>query len=328
MKRIIFLSFIAIFFLQTSDYAFELIPGVGNNPETFFKWPASQFPIKYAFQTNGTNDIPGTNERNQLKLALNRWNPQTPFKFQFSGLVTTVTGGDLKNAIIFDNQNFQAGSSVLAVTEAFFFTNAPQVRVEGDIHFNDHDFKWTTGKTNSAADIYKILPVAVHELGHSVGLDHSAIFNATMFFASQGDDRAETLDPDDVAAIKFLYGPRQNVLTVPKLVSPLDNTQHRVLVGTGTQAANGITFRWEQNTTLTLTNFSLQFAANSTFTQNVKKFNAAAKLAFFMGPGAKLNALKTIQQASSTGKVFWRVQAKSGGATVTSAVQSIQLEQQ
>jgi hypothetical protein len=96
----------------------------------------------------------------------------------------------------------------------------------------------------------------------------------------------------DVAGIKFLYGPRQNVLTVPKLISPLDNTQHRVLVGTGTQAASGITFRWEQNTTLTLTNFSLQFAANSTFTQNVKKFHAAAQLAFFMGPGAKLNVLK------------------------------------
>jgi Matrixin len=328
MKRIIFLSLIAIFFLHTSDYAFELIPGVGKNPETTFEWAPIAFPIKYGIQTNGTGDVPGTNERNQLKLAMNRWNPMSPFKFQFSGLVNSVDGGDLKNAIIFDNQSFQAGSSVLAVTEAFFFTNAPQVRVEGDIHFNDRDFKWTTGKTNSGADTYKILPVAVHELGHSVGLTHSAIFNATMFFASQGDDRAETLDPDDVAGVRFLYGPRQNDLPVPRLISPLDNTVHRVLVGTGTQAASGITFRWEQNTTLSLTNFSLQFAANPQFTQNLKKYNAAAKLAFFMGPGAKLNALKNIQKASSTGRVYWRVQANSGGTTVSSGVQSIQLEQQ
>src|SRR5262245_40062821 len=118
MKRILFLSLLAIFFVQTSDYAFELIPGVGKNPDTTFEWPASQFPIKYAIQTNGTADVPGTNERNQLKLALNRWNAVSPFKFQFSGLVSTVTAGDLQNAIIFDNQNFEAGSSTLAVTEA------------------------------------------------------------------------------------------------------------------------------------------------------------------------------------------------------------------
>jgi hypothetical protein len=327
MKRIIFLSLIAIFFLQTPDYAFELIPGVGNNPETTFEWASSAFPIKYGIHTNGTADVPGTTERNQLNLAMKRWNPQTPFKFQFSGLVTTISGGDLKNAIIFDNQNFQAGSSVLAVTEAFFFTNAPQVRVEGDIHFNDRDFKWSTGKTNANADTYKILPVAVHELGHSVGLGHSAIFNATMFFASQGDDRSETLDPDDVAGIKFLYGPRQNVLPVPKLISPLDNSQHKVLVGTGTQAASGITFRWEQNTTLTLTSFSLQFAGNPTFTGTIKKFNAAAKLAFIMGPGAKLNTLKNIQKASPSGKIYWRVQANNAGTVVSSGVQSFQLVQ-
>ncbi len=148
-----------------------------------------------------------------------------------------------------------------------------------------------------------------------------------MFFASQGDDRAETLDPDDIAAIKFLYGPRQNVLPVPKLISPLDNSQHKVLVGTGTQAANGITFRWEQNTTLSLTAFSLQFAGNPQFSGTIKKFNAAAKLAFFMGPGAKLNALKNIQKASPTGKVYWRVQANNGGTNVFSGVQNFQLVQ-
>jgi hypothetical protein len=328
MKRIIFLSLLAIFILNNSDYAFELLPA-GNlkNPETTFEWAPSAFPVKYAIQTNGTTDVPGNNERNQLKLALNRWNPMSPFKFQFSGVVNNVDAGDELNAIIFDKHNFEAGSSVLAVTEGFFFPNDPGTRIEGDIHFNNEDFKWTTGKTNAQANIYKILPVAVHELGHSVGLGHSAIFNATMFFASQGDDRAETLDPDDIAAAKFLYGPRQNVLPVPKLISPLDNTQHKVLVGTGTQAASGITFRWEQNTTLTLTNFSLEFAANPQFTQNVKKFNAALKLALFMGPGAKLNALKNIQNSSPTGKVYWRVSGKSGGATVSSGVQSFQLVQ-
>ena len=183
------------------------------------------------------------------------------------------------------------------------------------------------GPSNPNNNVYKILPVAVHELGHSVGIDHSAVPTATMFFSAQAGDIGETLDPDDKEAAKFLYGARQNTFTTPKLISPLNNTSHRVLVGTGTQAAAGITFRWEQNNTLSLTAFVLELAGNAAFTQGLKRFNNATKLAIFMGPGARLNALKTIQRNSPEGKIFWRVSAKSGSTTVRSLVQSITLVQ-
>ncbi|MCI0416299.1 hypothetical protein L0222_26290, partial [bacterium] len=125
MKRAIFFLVVTTFFLAPSDYAFELIPGIGKNPETTFEWDSSAFPIKYSIHQNGTTDVPGNNERNQLTQALTRWNPVSPIKFQSAGVTSTVTAGDLKNAFVFDKQNFSAGSAVLAICEGFFFTNDP-----------------------------------------------------------------------------------------------------------------------------------------------------------------------------------------------------------
>lgn len=335
MKRIISFAVLAILIFAPNNQAFETIPGIGKNPATTFKWTVTPgVPIPYAIHVSGTADVGGTGERGQVKLGLVKWNPFTPLKFVFTGTTTSVASLDLKNGVIFDGANFSQGSSVLAFMNAAVFSNAPQVRVEGDLHFNDRDFKWTLGRTNvgltgwtlggtnaQLLQVYKILPVAAHEFGHSVGLGHTAVYDGTMFFQNQGDDRGGTLHADDIAGIKWLYNPRQNTLSVPRLITPLNNTAHRVLVGTGTQAASGITFRWEQNPTLTLTAFFLEFAADANFTRNFRRFPAGLKLALFMGKGAKLNALKTIQNASPTGTIFWRVSAKSPtGATVRSSV--------
>ena len=292
MKTKIFFTIFAALLFSSNMYGFELITAQGRGVDSTFEWSPSEFPVGYFIHTAGTNDIPGTNERNQLKLALNRWNPVSPLKFRFAGTTGKVDGGDLINAIIFDKANFGAGSSTLAFCEAFFFTSNSAIRVEGDIHFNNRDFRWTMGQSNPNNDVYKILPVAVHELGHSVGIGHSAVPTATMFFSAQAGDIGETLDLDDKEAAKFLYGARQNTLTTPKLISPLNNTSHRVLVGTGTQAAAGITFRWEQSNTLSLTAFVLELAGNAAFTQGLKRFNNGTKLAIFMGPWRQIECIK------------------------------------
>lgn len=327
MKRIILFAVLAILIFAPNNQAFETLIAVGKDPKSTFKWTVTPgVPIPYAIHTSGTADVAGTAERGQVKLGLVRWNPISPLKFVFTGTTSSVTALDLKNGVIFDGANFSQGSSVLAFMNAAVFSNAPGVRVEGDLHFNDRDFKWTLGRTNAQLKVYKILPVALHEFGHSVGLGHTALFDATMFFQNQGNDRGATLHPDDIAGIKWLYAPRQNTLAVPRLITPLNNTAHRVLVGTGTQAASGITFRWEQNPTLNLTAFFLELAADANFTRNFKRYPAGLKLALFMGPGAKLNALKAIQNASPTGTIFWRISAKSPtGATVRSSVFTLSL---
>lgn len=54
---------------------------------------------------------------------------------------------------------------------------------------------------------YDLLTVAIHEFGHALGMDHSAIGSADMYAAYNGIK--QSLTPDDTAGIDSIYGPRQ-----------------------------------------------------------------------------------------------------------------------
>ena len=72
----------------------------------------------------------------------------------------------------------------------------------GDIHFDDAEVYTVDSPTGRS-----LLWVAVHELGHSIGLDHSAKKGAVMYpwyQSTQGKDF--DLTPDDVKGAQSIYG--------------------------------------------------------------------------------------------------------------------------
>ena len=72
----------------------------------------------------------------------------------------------------------------------------------GDVHFDD-DEKYTI-KSKEGRDL---LWVAVHELGHSIGLDHSGTKGAVMFPWYQPTDGKDfDLTPDDIKGAQSIYG--------------------------------------------------------------------------------------------------------------------------
>jgi len=72
----------------------------------------------------------------------------------------------------------------------------------GDIHF-DNDENWKKGSQTMSEGV-DFMTVAVHELGHSLGLAHSPVYNAVMFPYYKGSSPAQ-LDYDDILGLYQLY---------------------------------------------------------------------------------------------------------------------------
>lgn len=73
----------------------------------------------------------------------------------------------------------------------------------GDIHFDD-DEKWEIS-SNYSEDGTDFFSVAVHELGHSLGLSHSTIPTSIMFPYYKGYTSGFQLDYDDLLGLYDLY---------------------------------------------------------------------------------------------------------------------------
>lgn len=77
--------------------------------------------------------------------------------------------------------------------------------IAGDIHFNRNLLWIDDAEDPSAGNDYDFFTIALHEIGHALGLGHSDVEDSVMHDFYVGSRRS--LHPDDIAGIIALYGP-------------------------------------------------------------------------------------------------------------------------
>jgi peptidoglycan hydrolase-like protein with peptidoglycan-binding domain len=144
--------------------------------------------ISYSFN-NFTGDLSNDAVRNDIRNALNRWAGVTPLSFNEVG----SGSGDMRIGFYYgdhgDGYPFDAQYGVLA--HAFYPS-------DGRAHFDDSE-SWSDN--GSGIDLAS---VAIHEFGHSIGLDHSPDQGAVMYSAYSRIHR--DLSEDDINGAKAIYG--------------------------------------------------------------------------------------------------------------------------
>ncbi|KAF7135239.1 hypothetical protein RHSIM_Rhsim08G0060400 [Rhododendron simsii] len=149
------------------------------------KWPSNQ--LTYAF-------LPGTNSNAQSAVAraFDKWAAQTHFTFSRSqnlGSVNLKIGfGRLEHG---DGVPFDGRGGTVAHAAA---------PTDGRFHY-DADESWSMGAEPNAID-YET--VALHEIGHLLGLDHSSVREAIMY-SEVPVGATKGLHGDDIQGIKALY---------------------------------------------------------------------------------------------------------------------------
>jgi hypothetical protein len=193
--------------------AVAVVTVLSNQPRAYVtngaKWNST--PVSYF--VNSTNlDLPANAVVSAVRAGADTWALQSTaaFAFRYAGASSqTVVTDDGINLVLFRN----ASSGPAIATTYYWINNTNSTMVEADIVFWDGEFQFFAGTTGCAGGFY-IEDIAAHEFGHALGLGHSTSASATMYPSTSSCNTANrSLDPDDLAGVLAIYGPR--VLPVP-----------------------------------------------------------------------------------------------------------------
>jgi uncharacterized protein (TIGR03437 family) len=166
-----------------------------------------------------------------LQAATAAWSSIGTASITFAPLQKTSVSNssrDFINLITFADT--PANRSILG--DALAVTNPVGVRTTGEMVDTDILFNpKLTYSTTFQSGTYDIQTIATHELGHTLGADHSGLLGATMFFAARpASGILSTLTSDDIAFATVVY-PQTNVAAAFGSISgkiTLDNGQPAV----------------------------------------------------------------------------------------------------
>lgn len=187
--------------------------GVGTYAYTLtgYKWNVT--PV-LMFANPNTPDASASAVEAALNVGMNAWKGYTTFQFSYGGRVTDTSAVvDGRNVIFFRNAS---KDTALATT---YNWSSGGYRIDSDIVFWDATYRFFTGTSGCSNGAY-IEDVATHELGHTAGLSHSSVTDATMYYKSTYCTQTlRTLSSDDISGLKALYSTLKTLTNTAPTVS-------------------------------------------------------------------------------------------------------------
>lgn len=200
-----FLALLLVVCLAPGAWGFTYIKN--TNTGLPIKWDPGQVTMRVLLGSTSTL-IDGSNYNTSTQVAAETWNAMIGnFKFNPQlAAAAAATDHNRVNEMTFAADIFGKafGDTTLAVTTTWYSGNR---RTESDIVFNTK-YTWDSYRGAKRTGIVDLQRVAIHELGHSLGLDHpdedAQTVNAVM---NSHVSSIDTITSDDTDGAQNLYGP-------------------------------------------------------------------------------------------------------------------------
>ena len=181
---------------KKSLHFYENIEGIDEWPHS---WPAGE--ISYRLN-NFTGDIKKeSNQTRAVTVALRAWGlhiDRIRFRRERNSDVSVDFEVSFEDLDHFDNKK-----GVLA--HAYF---PGQGVISGDCHIND-EWNWTTHSALQKLSTPPLVPILIHEFGHSLGLRHDTHTTESIMYPSFDlGKKKNNLGPRDIQRIQERYGAR------------------------------------------------------------------------------------------------------------------------